>query len=404
MTPFNRAWQSLFVVALSLALTGRAEAQVRRVPDDALRLIVAIRATYQDVDKIGAGIVLGETAENIVIVTARHVVEDGYQDPEQTVVVRFAFARESPVPARVMQSSDLDLVALLVSKNAVPGYRQALFSWNRQGNVRSLRGGDEVTPIGCPNGVCWKGQSPDPLIGVRTSHLYVESDLISQGGSGGGLFNADWEVVGMMLNMESIQGEALSIDRVVAQVRQWGYPVALHRPGIPRRGYRLTLGASIISPMGGEKSPFPDDRFTSGRLVLSTQRSRGLAYHLSGLRLAPDQLNVNALMSGVSLTLRYGRLSLLPFAEVGFGRVEGRFDAGGYFVANPNAPGGNQYVPFWRQEKQDGLGFGGGVALQAILLPHVMLEGTLAHWNFSLPDNVRELQDFFLGAGVRWGL
>lgn len=416
------------LIGLAIALSAGstpASAQVIAVPVEARQLIVRLFTPAEIYDENGAGIVVGETCEDIVIATAAHVVRPS-QMPGDSTLLTFAFAAKSSRAARLVHWDDeLDLAVLLFSKDSIPraqsaiprapkskpcepdstsGYLPELFAWDRQGNARALRNGDPLVPLGCPEGGCWQGQSPDPLIGVRGRYVIFESLLISPGSSGGGLFNDDWELVGLVLQKKDIQGTALTIDEVIAQVKAWGLPVALHRSPIPRAGYGLTLGVSILGAVGGEESPFPDRRFPSGRLVISRQTRSAFTYHLSGLRLAPDQLNINALMGGLSLTLRSGRFSLLPFAELGLGRVEGRYDAGGYYVANPSAPGGNRYVPFWRQSKQDGIGFGAGVTLQAVLLPHIILEGTIGHWDFSLPDSVPRLSTFFAGAGLRFGL
>jgi hypothetical protein len=131
------------------------------------------------------------------------------------------------------------------------------------------------------------------------------------------------------------------------------------------------------------------------------QASPVVSWHLAALRLAPENLAIAAGMAGVGIELRKGRFVLRPFAEAGFGRTEGRYDLGGYYLAGP---GGSQYVPFWRQVQGAGVGLGGGIVLEAITLPHIVLEVTGAYWNFTTPDNAPKLRSGFVGAGLRWSL
>jgi hypothetical protein len=108
-----------------------------------------------------------------------------------------------------------------------------------------------------------------------------------------------------------------------------------------------------------------------------------------------------AAMGGVGVDFKWGFLTTQPFFEVGLGRVEGRYDAGGYFITGASAP---QYVPLWRQQKQDGLGLGAGMSALATVAPHLTVELLMGYWDFSAPDSIPDLPNFFLGSGLRWGL
>ncbi len=112
-------------------------------------------------------------------------------------------------------------------------------------------------------------------------------------------------------------------------------------------------------------------------------------------------LAITAGVAGMDIQLRAGRFVFRPFAEAGFGHMDGRYDLGGYYVA---ASGGSQYVPFWRRVTNDGLGIGGGLALDVITLPRTILEITGGYWGFTPPENAPRLKTGFVGAGLRWGL
>jgi hypothetical protein len=96
-----------------------------------------------------------------------------------------------------------------------------------------------------------------------------------------------------------------------------------------------------------------------------------------------------------------GRVWLNPFLEGGFGHVEGRFDAGGYYIDNN---GTNTYVPLWRQVKDDGLGYGAGVSLMALVVPHTIVEVMVGHWSFNRPVNAPGTPNIVWGAGLRLGM
>jgi hypothetical protein len=107
-------------------------------------------------------------------------------------------------------------------------------------------------------------------------------------------------------------------------------------------------------------------------------------------------------MAGLGLTLPVTeRILINPFLEGGFAHVEGRFSDSSYLIDDN---GTNRSVPFYQQVKDDGLGFGAGVAVQGLVAPRTILELAVGHWNFNRPDRAATLPDVFVGAGVRLGL
>jgi hypothetical protein len=61
-------------------------------------------------------------------------------------------------------------------------------------------------------------------------------------------------------------------------------------------------------------------------------------------------------------------------------------------------------LPFWNRQQRDGLGVGGGLSIQALVIPHVVVEVLSGHWSFSVPDSLSSLPTFFVGGGLRLGL
>ena len=374
------------------------------IPRDALGLIVQIvnPVSSPDVDFFGgAGIAIGESDQEIVIATAEHVVRPG----AKSLRVVFEFARNDSLPFRIVRvDTVLDLAVIVVARNAIRDYRSGVLAFDRRGDVGRLRVGDPVRPIGCPAGECWNvPATPDPVISVHERGILFESFFTSPGSSGGGLFNEHWELVGMVTQKGDPIARALSIDQVLDSAAAWGYrsSMRLRQRPIPRAGYDTRVGVAFLGPLGMASDPLDDShRLPSSRMTLVRQTRTAVIWYASFLRLAPDNLSVRAGMVGGGLTLARGRLAVQPFVEAGLGRVEGRYDGGGYFVASGS---GNRYVPVWNQQKDDGIGIGGGIEVELTVAPRMMLHALGGHWSFAVPDSVPKLPDLFVGVGARWG-
>jgi S1-C subfamily serine protease len=383
-------------VCLVLCGARRVAAQGGNVPADARALVTHVVSHFGagTVEGFGAGIIIGAGPRDLYVATASHVVV--VRDTARLIWV--IFSSGDSVQGRVMPGTptSLDLAVLRVSGDPARILRLTP-QWNRLGNVRSLRSDDPVSPVGCPQGVCWQAPTPpDRIVGIDRLGVLFQSAFVQEGSSGGALFNSWWEVVGMVTEVAPPRANAIPIDQVLAQAKQWGAPVALKHASVPRGGYRTTLGIAWLGPVNAESDQYPDSQLGSGRATLVQQVRPGLAWHASLLRLAPDNLLVRAGMVGGQLILRRGRFTAAPFLEAGLGRVEGRYDAGGYYGS------GGIYVPLWTQQKQEGIGVGGGVDLSAVVVPHVMVQALAGTWSFSVPDSVPKLPSVFLGAGLRW--
>jgi hypothetical protein len=297
--------------------------------------------------------------------------------------------------------ANIDVAVVAVSRDELPpGF--VLPEFDRLGNPDDLAFGDGVSPLGCPLGVCWDVPVPaDRVVGIDQEGIIFQSNFVNSGSSGGGLFNQWWEVIGMVTEDQPPRANAIRIDYVLELARTWGYAVSLRRAKVPRAGYHTHVGAMLLARTNGDDDPLADEpgRLPSGRIIITRKGQSAFAWHASGLRLAPKNLTVHAALAGAGLDLRAGRFAAQPFVELGIGRVEGRYDAGGYTVA----PGG-EYVPFWNQQQRDGIGVGGGLSIQALVIPHVVVEVLGGHWSFSVPDSLSSLPTFMIGGGLRLGL
>jgi S1-C subfamily serine protease len=397
----EETWQPVLRVDQSVS----SEA-AEHVPEVAKQLIVHVIGYFNEgrVEELGAGIVFGASEERVYIATADHVLRYQGQVADEIRVVFRDHPQELVAADRDTAHPQLDLAVVSVPREWVGSFDDGGPAFDRRGDVGALKTGDRVTPMGCPNGDCWAPPTtPDRVFAKGRFSISFESVSITTGYSGGGLFNEWWEVVGMITDMEGriARADAIPINTLLESADDWGYPVQLRRPAIPRGGYLGSLGVSILFPVGAGGGAFPEDRFPSGRVTYLHVLRPSLSVHAGVFRLTPENLSVTAGMAGVGFNLRTGRFTARPFVEAGFGHVEARFDTGGYFVDDG---GSDLYVPNWDVVKDDGLGVGLGLGLEAVVLPRVILELTGGYWQFNTPDEAPYLPDIVLGAGLRYGV
>ncbi|PYP59200.1 MAG: hypothetical protein DMD40_03680 [Gemmatimonadetes bacterium] len=402
-------WRSTVVTGAMLAIhlfgvcTRCLSAQADNVPADAKGLVVKVVSYFQEgrAPTFGAGILLGGSNNSLYIATAGHVIQ---RDTAATTIW-VVFASRDSVLATVSHPPrpGLDFAVLTVVIAPLAAARVMPHSWDRRGDVHALKNDDPVSPVGCPQGSCWQAPAPpDRIIAMDRLGILFQSSFVDRGSSGGALFNGSWEVVGMVTQDAPPRANAISIDDVLREAR--GFEIRLRPPSVPRAGYRNSVALSWLAPVSATRDPYAEDRLPSGRLVMTRQGQSRLTWHVGLLRLAPDNLSVRAGLVGGALTFRSGRFAAAGFLEAGLGRVEGRFDAGGYYIATGNPQNPNRYVPYWHQMREDGIGIGGGVTFSAIVARHVILDVMTGHWSFTVPDSVPKLPTAFVGAGLRWGL
>jgi S1-C subfamily serine protease len=379
----------------------------KTVPPYAQALVVGLQSYFGEgtTPQLGAGIIIGTDAGGLLIVTAKHVVRTrAGSTPARAIWVCFA-SQESGRAATLAELDTVarkgfDLAVLRVSGDAPGVARFVPESWDREGVVAAVGRDDPVNPVGCPNDRCWQTPTPaDRVSFAGKFEIEFQSAFVDQGSSGGALFNRSWEVIGMLVSDEPPHGRAIRIDQIVAQLDSLKIPRQLRTPTFPRAGYRASLGLAYLNPTTGSGTP---GHAPSGRLTLERRTSRWVSWHLSGIRLAAENLAVSGGLVGLGVQVRTGRFAFRPFAEAGFFRVEGRYDLGGYYVANGG--GSSRYVAFWRRVTVDRLGMGGGAAIQVIALRRTIVEVISGYWSYTPVPNAPRLGRVFVGAGLRRGL
>ena len=218
---------AIAAMVLVIASPGKPRADA----DEAKRLIVMIEGKIQGAKVIGAGIIIGSGADRLYIATANHVVRRGTKRLEQ-VRVRLKLLPGQEVEAEVLSDFDrnLDLAVLSVKGVKALAIPVDEIPFQLLGPAAGLKRGDEVFTIGYPRGMRWQvNVNPDRIAENIGDSLAFESQLVAKGHSGGGLFNKDWELVGMITADQPPNGVAARIDRVLKQLRRWDYPVKLTR-------------------------------------------------------------------------------------------------------------------------------------------------------------------------------
>ena len=94
---------------------------------------------------------------------------------------------------------------------------------------------------------------------ISSSTLTFQTQFVQQGHSGGGLFNENWELVGLIKQDQPPNAVAIRIEAVIDQLKQWGYTVALSRAPVTTTTTttttpRLPAGATSLVA-GGDAAP-----------------------------------------------------------------------------------------------------------------------------------------------------
>jgi alpha-tubulin suppressor-like RCC1 family protein len=215
------------VLVVLLSGTGVHPQANNPLREDIKRLIVRI----EDGNRFGAGIIFGAANDEVYVVTANHVVRDGDR-PSQDVQVEFYAERGKHLLGKVAMHFDIDhdLAVVIVPNAKAQGIDVNAFPFDRMGDPTELTEGDPVFLAGHPHDVPWSvSVTPDGFVETQQEWLRFESKSLFRGHSGGALLNSRFEIVGLLKSDEQPNGEALSIAKVLAILKEWGYPIRLRQ-------------------------------------------------------------------------------------------------------------------------------------------------------------------------------
>lgn len=197
-----------------------SDASVQAIAQKGLPSVVAITNTgvtetmtmwgnmQQPSESCGSGIIIGETDDELLVVTNYHVIEGS-----QTLTVVFSYDEESENPDAVEAhikgyDSKKDLAVIAISKDSLKDEMKDKISVAAVGNSSDLQLGEQVVAIGNALGY---GQSVTTGIvsalnrqiessqtGESEGNTYIQTDTaINPGNSGGALFNMKGELIGI---------------------------------------------------------------------------------------------------------------------------------------------------------------------------------------------------------------
>jgi len=195
--------------------------------ETAKHLVVMIEGQLGSDATSGAGIIFGYEGGQLYIATANHVVRRGALTATDLRVQLRMLPGEKLVAELMPQTqTGLDLAVLRVSGVKAPAL--AKFPFRLLGDAAVLRRQAQVYHVGFSGGRPWRTNvTADRFAERMDDALFFESMTVLPGDSGGGLFDARWELMGMVIIDDPPEGRALDIGRILEQVRQWGFPVSL---------------------------------------------------------------------------------------------------------------------------------------------------------------------------------
>jgi formylglycine-generating enzyme required for sulfatase activity len=188
-----------------------------------------------EIGQYGAAIIVGRADGYVYLATAEHVAFPNHLSPSM-VEVRFRFLPERRFAAAALQRDpDLDLAALRVAETPELAGALDRLDFSRARSPEALLGDDKLRTIGNPEGNPWYATpfELDLFDSLDGPELRFHTRLLLTGHSGGGLFTEDWYLVGMLRTEKQPFGKAVRLDRAIAELEAWGYPVALAMPRSP---------------------------------------------------------------------------------------------------------------------------------------------------------------------------
>ena len=214
-----------------------------------------------------AGIIVGGDGKYVFVVTANHVLREKNREgtlKQDRFRVEFfdahGVAQFEAVPHPDKFDDDLDIALLVVSEN--PDFPNIRFEeeirFGRLGESGTFESTNKLRTIGHGRRD-WDEQVSRPeefrdKVGVHL--LFGIQNAPIDGDSGGGLFNDEDELIGMILKTDVEDGKAIDIETVLEKVRYWRVPIDLWDPSAAR-SHRIARPKAINRPFStpGETSP-----------------------------------------------------------------------------------------------------------------------------------------------------
>jgi S1-C subfamily serine protease len=232
-----------------VAVASAAQLSQTKTMEASKQLVVMITCGQES----GAGIIVGSKNDRIYLITAKHVIP-----PNHSVVVEFfGMPGDKFTAERIGTVPELDLGVLFIPDTASKHIDAAHLPFERLGASAQLVPGSKVGAIGYGSGNPWDSNPPGVFYDIADivgEQVLFRSLYVSYGYSGGGLFDANWKLVGMITKDQPPTSTAISIDRIFASLAKLHCPVNFPQLSqITEPGSKIADQAALLI---GEWKPF----------------------------------------------------------------------------------------------------------------------------------------------------
>ena len=197
-------------------------------------LVVQIEGEVNGQPVTGSGIIFGYKDDRLYIATAKHVVRRELSESTSFAVKSKSLRPGETLAADLTTDSDpgLDLAVLVVRNVQKYKIPVETIPFDRVGKPQSLQANGKVYALGLPVTQMGEPLPSDEFVEASVSKLRFRSNTVRDGYSGGALFNANWQLVGMIRANDRSFAHAIAIDQILGQLKEWNYPVNLkaHTP------------------------------------------------------------------------------------------------------------------------------------------------------------------------------
>lgn len=220
-------------VLLSLSFAGLQDA---RASND--QLVVMVEATFGESStrERGAGIIVEESPERTIIVTALHVVESAEGGKASDISVEFSSLRGQSFKASTngfYADPSIDLAVLFVQRSAVQ-VRPPVFTASDHDAISptlpEALAGSRVEIVGAMRRQRWAtGTEEDRVVSGNSAGLQISSSEAGAGASGSAVFDTLGRLLGMGTHIDSATGHlvAVPMGMIVNKLAGWKISVGL---------------------------------------------------------------------------------------------------------------------------------------------------------------------------------
>ncbi len=207
--------------------------------------LVSITTTFKDGHHgYGLGFITGERGNEVFIVTASHVIQDG-QDIAITIRLKFKEEDNAFTAAIVKVPSNNDVALLKAPKPAG-------FKWLEQSPVLP-RIEEKVTFVGIIDGKVYVPHSTGKVLTIANDLIHVGIDNVEQGFSGTPLINR-CGIVGMLIGSSGNTAEAVSIGKIAELFGNDGAFSHTFTIGPPKKPCATLLKLGVLGGIGIRKN------------------------------------------------------------------------------------------------------------------------------------------------------